>query len=48
MRDGIDLSGKRVGLVMTGSFCTFQKVFDQLEGLKQSGCQLYPILSDKA
>ncbi|HIS98842.1 MAG TPA: dipicolinate synthase subunit B [Candidatus Faecaligallichristensenella faecipullorum] len=48
MKDGIDLSGKRVGLVMTGSFCTFQKVFDQLEGLKQSGCQLYPILSDKA
>ena len=48
MKDGIDLSGKRVGLVMTGSFCTFQKVFDQLEGLKQSGCQRYPILSDKA
>ncbi len=48
MKEETNLKGKRVGLVMTGSFCTFQKVFDQLEPLKQAGCQLYPILSEKA
>ena len=34
MKEETNLKGKRVGLVMTGSFCTFQKVFDQLEPLK--------------
>ena len=42
------LAGKRVGFAMTGSFCTFSRVFDAAESLAEAGADLYPILSDNA
>ncbi|MGN1118808.1 MAG: dipicolinate synthase subunit B [Oscillospiraceae bacterium] len=42
------LSGLRVGFAMCGSFCTFSKVFAQLERLAELGCELTPIMSENA
>jgi dipicolinate synthase subunit B len=39
-----ELRGKRVAIAVTGSFCTFDSVFDALEDLNDA--ELYPILSD--
>ena len=33
---------------MTGSFCTFQQIFTELEQLAQTGASLYTIFSDNA
>ena len=39
----------RVGFAMTGSFCTFSQVIDQMEQMaQQTGWQLYPIMSPNA
>lgn len=40
-----ELRGKRIAVAVTGSFCTFDSVFEALETL--SDAELYPILSDK-
>ena len=48
MYDTDILKGKRVGFAMTGSFCTFARVFEAAEALAAAGAQLYPILSDNA
>ncbi len=42
----MNLEGKKIGVALTGSFCTFEKVFFTLQKLKDSGAELYPILSD--
>lgn len=42
------LSGKRVGFAMTGSFCTFERIFPVAERLTALGARLYPILSYNA
>ena len=42
------LAGKRIGFAMTGSFCTFSRVFQAAEALAAAGAELYPILSDNA
>lgn len=42
------LEGKRIGCVMTGSFCTFKKVFGAWEKLRREGAELYPIMSFNA
>lgn len=42
------LSGLRVGFAVCGSFCTFQKVFAQLEELVSIGCEVTPIMSHNA
>jgi dipicolinate synthase subunit B len=39
-----ELRGKRIAVAVTGSFCTFDSVFDALEDLNDA--ELYPILSD--
>ena len=44
----IDLSGKTIGCVMTGSFCTFKEVFAVWEKLKETGADLVPIMSFNA
>lgn len=44
----IDLQGARIGCAMTGSFCTFQKVFDAWRALRAAGASLTPILSFNA
>ena len=43
-----DLMGARVGCAMTGSFCTFKRVFEAWRALKAAGAELTPILSFNA
>ena len=42
------LEGLRIGCVMTGSFCTFKKVFETWRNLCAEGAELYPIMSFNA
>ena len=42
------LEGLRIGCVMTGSFCTFKKVFETWRNLRAEGAELYPIMSFNA
>ena len=42
------LEGKKIGCVMTGSFCTFKKVFESWKALRDAGAELYPIMSFNA
>lgn len=44
----MNLEGKKIGIALTGSFCTFEKAFAELQKLKASGAELYPIFSDSA
>lgn len=39
------LEGKKVGLAITGSFCTFDKIEKQIKILVEKKAQLYPIFS---
>lgn len=43
-----DLTGKRIGFVVTGSFCTFSAAFAQAKRLRDSGAVLTPIFSEHA
>lgn len=42
------LNGLRIGYAMTGSFCTFEKSFQQAELLVRSGAELLPVMSEHA
>lgn len=42
------LKGLRIGFAMTGSFCTFEKCFEQADVLKNMGAELIPIMSENA
>lgn len=42
------LEGKRVGFVMTGSFCTFRKTIEQLEKIIEEKAEILPIMSYNA
>ena len=44
----MDLSQKNIGIAITGSYCTYKKVFAELEKLASTGANLYPIFSDHA
>lgn len=44
----MEISGKKVGVALTGSFCTFEKAFHALEAIKKEGADIYPILSIKS
>lgn len=44
----MDLFGARVGVALTGSFCTFEATFRALRQLKLAGAELFPILSYNA
>lgn len=44
----MDLSNKRIGFAMTGSFCTFRKVLAELEKLSAYGADITPIMSETA
>lgn len=41
----MDLKGKKIGLAMTGSFCTFSTVIDQARELLKRGAEIVPIMS---
>ncbi len=42
------LNDRRIGFAMTGSFCTFSRIFPQISRLKELGAELFPILSCNA
>lgn len=44
----MDLSDKKIGFAMTGSFCTFRRVISTLKTLSEYGCEIYPIMSEMA
>lgn len=42
------LEGKNIGVAITGSFCTFDKIIKELEQLKREKANIIPILSTNA
>lgn len=44
----MDLRGKKVGIALTGSFCTFSRIFEEMEKLVATGAEVYTIFSDAA
>jgi dipicolinate synthase subunit B len=44
----MNLNGVRIGLAITGSFCTFEKVYKEIESLVNSGAKVTPIFSCNA
>lgn len=42
----MELKGKKIGVALTGSFCTFERVFVELQKLKELGAELHPIFSN--
>jgi dipicolinate synthase subunit B len=41
----MDLTNKNVGIALTGSFCTFENVFKEIEHLVEKNANIYPIFS---
>ncbi len=39
------LKGKKIGVALTGSFCTFEKIFTELQKLVDAGADVYTIFS---
>ena len=39
----MDLSQKNIGIAITGSYCTYKKVFAELEKLASTGANLLPL-----
>lgn len=44
----MSLNGVRIGLALTGSFCTFEKVYKEVEKLMNTGAKVTPIFSYNA
>lgn len=44
----IDFQGKNIGIAITGSFCTYSKIFKEIEALAETGANLYTIFSSNA
>lgn len=42
----MELKGKHIGLAITGSFCTFAKIEQEITNLKDTGAILHPIISE--
>lgn len=41
----MELKGIKVGFVLTGSFCTFQKVIPKMKELIKEGAEIIPVMS---
>ena len=41
----LEVKNKKVGFVLTGSFCTFSKTIPQIRKLKELGADIIPIMS---
>lgn len=41
----MDIKGKKIGFVLTGSFCTFKKIIPKIEELIRLEAQVIPIMS---
>lgn len=44
----MSLSGKKIGVAFTGSFCTYSRIFEELEVLQKEGAIIQTIFSDSA
>lgn len=44
----MEIKGKKVGVAFTGSFCTFEKIFIELEKLVAAGADVYTIFSESS
>nr|WP_312576911.1 dipicolinate synthase subunit B [Sedimentibacter sp.] len=44
----MNISGKNIGIGITGSFCTFDKIIPQIVKLVEQGANVYPVLSNNA
>ena len=44
----MSLKGKRIGVAVTGSLCTYEELFAELENLVHEGAHVQPILSGAA
>lgn len=42
------LEGKKIGFIMTGSFCTFSKTIEQLKKILSEKADVLPIMSNNA
>lgn len=42
----MSLKGKQIGIAFTGSFCTYEKVFEELKKLAEEGAFIQTIFSD--
>ena len=42
----MELKGRKIGVALTGSFCTFEKIFVELQKLVDAGAEVYTIFSD--
>jgi len=43
-----NFTGLSIGYVMTGSFCTFERCFEQAKRLRELGAKLIPVMSERA
>ncbi len=41
----MSLHNKNIGIALTGSFCTFEKTFEEIDKLLNENANIYPILS---
>lgn len=42
----MSLKGKKIGIAFTGSFCTYEKVFEELKKLVSEGAEVQPVFSE--
>lgn len=42
----MSLSNKKIGIAFTGSFCTYKRIFEELEKLIAEGAEVYTIFSN--
>ena len=42
----MQLKNKKIGFAMTGSYCTFSKVIEEMRTLKDTGADIMPIMSE--
>lgn len=42
----MSLTGKKIGVAFTGSFCTYRRAFEDLRGLVEEGAEVQTIFSD--
>ncbi len=44
----MSLNNTKIGIALTGSFCTYEKVFQEIERLIENDATVYPIFSDSS
>ncbi len=44
----MNLEGKKIGLVICGSFCTFDSIIKQITSILETGAEILPIMSENA